>query len=266
MTDFAASMAEQGVNVYCIPIPTSIGVMISSEYMEKVRCSDQGAAITYVLGSMGEDVHKVNVFNSLVAHNDEYIYFRTDHHWTALGAYYAYETFCAAAGMEAAPLDAFTEIDQGEFKGSFYYNCNQNSRLRLDNVYAYDPPGDYEVRITGEDGGTFLWTIISDMTNASASGKYLCFISGDRPMISIKRNDVPEGRTCVVVKDSFGNPFVPYLTQNYSQIYVLDYRSYKKMTLRSFVEAYDVDDIIFAQALSLATSDGGISLTRSMCR
>ena len=53
---------------------------------------------------MSDAVNKVNVFNSLVSHNDEYIYFRTDHHWSALGAYYAYEEFCRAAGMEAAPL------------------------------------------------------------------------------------------------------------------------------------------------------------------
>jgi hypothetical protein len=259
-------MSERGVDVYSILIPTSAGVMISSEYLEKIRCSDQGAAITYMYSAMGDSVHKVNIFNDLVAHNDEYIYFRTDHHWTALGAYYAYETFCAAAGLEAVPLENFTELDQGEYRGSFYYNCNQNSRLRLDNVYAYDPPGDFEVRITGEDGGTFLWTIISDMTTSSTAAKYMTFLSGDRPMISIKNNSLPDAPVCVVVKDSFGNPFVPFLTQHYSQIYVLDYRSYKAMRLKDFVEAYGVDVIIFAQALQLAQSDGGISLTRSMCR
>ena len=122
--------------------------MISSEYQEKIKCSDQGATIAYMLGMMNDNVKKVNIFNNLVAHNDEYIYFRTDHHWTALGAYYAYETLCAAAGMEAASLEDFELLNEGQFKGTFYYECMQSWRLRLDELIAYIPPGNLEMMIT----------------------------------------------------------------------------------------------------------------------
>ena len=266
ITDFADAMAEKDVEVYSMLIPTSVGVMVSSDYMETLRCSDQGAAITYTLGMMGDNVNKVNIFNNLVAHNDEYIFFRTDHHWTALGAYYAYETFCKTAGMEPAPLDSFEEWDEGEFKGSFYYSCNQNSRLKIDNLYAYNPPGDYTVKITAPEGNTFPWTVLTDMTKSQASAKYLTFLAGDYPMVSITNNDLPDGPVCVIVKDSFGNPFAPFMARNYSQIYVMDYRSYNKMTLKAFVDAYGVDQVIFAQNLALAQSDGAIKLTRGLCR
>ena len=266
ISDFADAMAEKNVKVYSLLEPTSVGVMVSSDYLQTLRCSDQGAAIAYTLGMMRDSVCKVNVFNNLVAHNDEYIFFRTDHHWTALGAYYAYETFCKAAGKTPAPLDAFEEWDQGEFKGSFYYSCNQNSRLKLDKVYAYNPPGDMTVQITAQDGGTFPWTVLTDMSKSAASAKYLTFLAGDYPMVSITNNDLPDAPVCVLVKDSYGNPFAPFLTQNYSQIYVIDYRSYNKMTLKAFVDAYDVDEVIFAQNLTLAQSDGTIRLTRGLCR
>lgn len=266
ISDFADAMAEKDIDVYSMLIPTSVGVMVSSEYMEKIKCSDQGAAITYALACMRENVRKVNIFNNLVAHNDEYIYFRTDHHWTALGAYYAYEAFCTAAGKTAAPLDSFEEWDEGEFKGSFYYSCNQNSRLRLDNVYAYNPPGDLEVKITAQEGNTFPWTVLTDMSAAKPSSKYMTFLAGDYPMVSIRNNDLPDAPVCVLVKDSFGNPLAPFFTQNYSQLYVLDYRSYNKMGLKAFVDAYDVDEVIFAQSLALAESDGTIKLTKSLCR
>jgi hypothetical protein len=253
------------VKVYAMPIPTSVGVMISSEYQAKLKCSDQGASIAYMLGVMGDNVIKVNVFNNLVAHNDEYIFFRTDHHWTALGAYYAYETLCAAAGMDAAPLDSFEEWNEGTFKGTFYYNCNQSWRLKLDELYAYNPPGDIEMLITDENGNTFPWPIVKDMSSGLPGSKYMTFLAGDHPLITIKNNDLPDAPVCVVVKDSFGNPFVPFLTQNYSKIYVIDYRKYFTFGLKYFVDAYGVDEVIFAQALQLAETDGTIGLTRGLC-
>ncbi|MGN1002002.1 MAG: DHHW family protein [Oscillospiraceae bacterium] len=256
----------EGTRVYCAPMPTGVGVMISSDYQEKLRCSDQGASISYTLSAMSDSVCKVNVFNNLVAHNDEYIYFRTDHHWTALGAYYAYESFCAAAGMEAAPLDAFEEWDQGEFLGSFYYECSQSSRLKADTVYAYDPPGDFTVYITGEDGGTFEWTVLTDMSKSSKGSKYMCFLAGDHPLTTITNNDLPDAPDIVVIKDSFGNPFVPYLTQNYHTVYVMDYRSYFTMKLDDFVAAYGVEEVLFLQNLALAQSSGVCDLTESLCR
>jgi len=266
ISDFADAMAEKGVEVYAMPIPTSAGVMISSAYQEKIRCSDQGASIAYLLGVMNDNVKKVNVFNNLVAHNDEYIYFRTDHHWTALGAYYAYETLCAAAGTACAPLEAFTELDMGEFKGTFYYESRQSWQLKTDTLIAYDPPGDLEMKITQEGGATFPYPVVADLSRSQPGTKYLAFIGGDNPMTVIENRDIPDAPVCCVIKDSFGNPFAPYLTQNYSKVYVLDYRSFRQMKLKAFVDAYGVDHVIFAQALPLAESEGTIGLTRSMCR
>ncbi len=266
VSGFADAMAEKGVEVYCMPIPTSAGVMISSEYQEKIKCADQGASIAYLLGVMDDNVRKVNIFNNLVAHNDEYIYFRTDHHWTALGAYYAYETLCAAAHMDAKPLEEFELLDEGEFKGTFYFECMQNWRLRIDELYAYLPPGNLEMKITTADGATFPFPIIQDMSHSLPGTKYMTFIAGDQPMTCITNFDLPDAPVCVVIKDSFGNPFVPYLSQNYSKVYVVDYRSYNSMSLKAFVDAYGVDQVIFAQALPLAESEGTIGLTRWLCR
>lgn len=256
----------EGVRVYSALIPTSVGVMISSDYMEKLKCSDQGASISYILSAMSDSVCKVNVFNNLVDHNDEYLYFRTDHHWTALGAYYAYESFCAAAGMEAAPLEDFEEWDQGEFVGSLYYECSQRSRLRTDTVYAYDPPGDIDVLITQSEGGSFEWTVLTDMSNSTREAKYMCFLAGDHPLTTITNNDLPDAPDIVVIKDSFGNPFVPFLTQNYHTVYVMDYRSYFTMKLDDFVSAYGVEEVLFLQSLALAQGTGTCDLTESLCR
>lgn len=264
--DFAAIVAEYGVEVYDILVPTSVGVMVSSEDMEKINCSDQGAAISYIFSSMDDSVNKVNVFNTLISHNDEYLYFRTDHHWTALGAYYAYEEFCAVAGFEPVSLDEYDEWVLEGFRGSFYYTCTYSSKLLDDVVYAYDPPGDLEVKITAQAGNTFPWTVLTDMSAADASSKYMVFLAGDNPLTVITNNDLDDDAgNCVLIKDSFGNPFAPYLTQHYKNVYVVDYRYYSDMTMKYFVQYYDIDDVIILESLAMAQASGALDLVGYLC-
>lgn len=266
MANKCADMLEEyGIAFYDILIPTSVGILVSSDFMEQIKCSDQGASISYIFSSEQENVKKVNVFNPLIEHNDEYLYFRTDHHWTALGAYYAYEQFCAVAGYDAATLDSFTELDMGSFLGSAYGSCQQSSRLREDTVTAYDPPGDLEMKITNDEGRTFPWPVITDMSKSSIYSKYMCFLGGDHPLTVITNNDLPDAPSCVVIKDSFGNPFVPFLTQNYHKVYVLDYRKYSDMSLRYFVQYNEVDDVLLVESLAMAQGDGTLDLLEWLC-
>lgn len=74
--------------------------VIEPEYLAQLNCSRQDAMLAYLHDNMSDNVLKVDTVSRLVEHNDEYIYYRTDHHWTALGAYYAYTALCDAAGME----------------------------------------------------------------------------------------------------------------------------------------------------------------------
>ena len=265
LNGLADFVADYDVQVVSALIPSAVGVMVEPEYMEKIECSDQGAAIDYMLSVMNDKVIKVDMFQNLVDHNDEYIYFRTDHHWTAMGAYYCYEDICKALGMEPAPLSVFEERDMGVFEGSLYWQCYQSSKLRLDNVYAYDPPGNLEMWITNSDGGTFQWPVLTDMSESDESSKYMTFIAGDNPMTEIINHDIPDAPKCVLVKDSFGNPLAPYLTQNFSTVYVLDFRKYGDMDLRTFVQRYDVDYIIFGHMLGMAQSEGANSLFSWLC-
>lgn len=260
----ADCVEDDGVQVVTMLIPSAVGVLVEPEYMEKIECADQEAAIDYMNASFSDKVVGLDVFHNLVEHNDEYIYFRTDHHWTALGAYYAYEELCNALGMEAAPLENFEEWDQGTFEGSLYWQCNQSSRLRLDNVYAYNPPGDLETWIN-QGNGFFEWTVLTDMQYSADNSKYMTFLAGDNYMTEITNHDLPDAPNCVVVKDSFGNPLVPFLTQNYHTIYVLDFRKYDAMNLNYFASVYDVDQIIFTHMLGMAQTEGADSLFAWLC-
>ena len=256
MVSRAAGIAkEYDVRFFDMPIPASVGVMLSSDLLDRLGMDDQGKAIAFKFEKENDDVYKVNVFNTLIRHNDEYIYYRTDHHWSALGAYYAYETFCRVADFEPVPLSEFREADMGSFLGSFYSTSPQPAKLEEDTLYAYYPPGDIVMDVY-QNGTTFSADPIIDMSNSSIFNKYMAFLGGDHTMTVLTNNDLPDAPNCAVYKDSYGNPFVLYLTQHYHRVYALDFRQYDAMGMRSFIQAYHINDVILAESMSKAMGYG----------
>ena len=265
LNQLADILEPKGVRVISAMAPQAVGIMVEQKYMKQLYCDDQEAALDYILSQMNDKVVKVDAFHRLVEHNDEYLYFRTDHHWTALGAYYAYQEICAEAGMEAAPLENFEVWDQGDFTGTLYYESTKRKNLRIDTCIAYNPPGNLTTYITDDKYGTFETEVLTDMSEAGNHSKYYVFLYGDNALTEIINHDIPEGKNCVVVKDSFGNPLVPFLTQNYHKVYALDFRLYKTMNLQEFVEAYEIDDVIFGHMLGMSQSDDVNKLFERLC-
>ena len=256
MVSRAANIAaEYDVRFFDMPIPASVGIMLSSDLLDRLGMDDQGQAIAYKFEKENDTVIKVNVFNTLIRHNTEYIYFRTDHHWTDLGAYYAYETFCRMADFEPVPLSDYEERDMGDFLGSFYSTSPQPAKLETDRLYAYQPPGNIEMQLY-RNGTTFSADPIIDMSQSNIFSKYSAFLGGDSMMTVLTNNDLPDAPNCVVYKDSYGNPFVLYLTQHYHRVYALDFRQYDAMGMRSFIQNYHINDVILAESMSKAMGYG----------
>ena len=120
-------------------------------------------------------VQPLDAVSPLLAHTEEEIYYHTDHHWTQLGAYYAYEAFCQTAGFEPVPLSEYEEVNMGLFTGSWYYSVN-NKKLKQDEMIAYIPPGDLTMEVSGHG---VREGVIVDNTELLSNTKNDCFISGD---------------------------------------------------------------------------------------
>ncbi|MGI6264327.1 MAG: DHHW family protein, partial [Acutalibacteraceae bacterium] len=129
--------------VYDVVVPNSMGVMLSDEYKKRngITTSDQRQAIAYMAASMNQNVRPVEIFDTLREHWEEYIYFRTDHHWTATGAYYAYTRFAAVKGFAPAALADYETQEYPGFLGTFYANGGKPAALGKtpDTVVAYLP-------------------------------------------------------------------------------------------------------------------------------
>ena len=125
---------------------------------------------------------------------------------------------------------------------------------------------DITMTITKDNGSSFEWPVLTDMSKSSIYSKYMTFLGGDHPLVTITNNDLPDGPNCVVIKDSFGNPFAPFLSQNYHNVYVIDYRKYNAMTLSYFVQYYDIDDVLLTESLAMAQGEGTLDLLEWFCK
>lgn len=229
------------VQTYSIVVPNSTQFYGPEDL--RSGSTDQQALIENVYNNLDSGIISVDAYSALRSHIDEYIYFRTDHHWTQLGAYYAYTAFCEAAGLEAVPLDEFesgqvTNSNDGStsFLGTLYNNVAQASptakaamEANPDTVTYYMPivetnATSYQSLENGELYGA--WNGVT--TVASSVGDsylYMAFLGGDQP-IEIIETDVDNDKVCIVLKESYGNAFAPFLTSHYSKVVVVDPREF----------------------------------------
>ncbi len=229
LNDFQEKAGEE-VKVYSLAAPTNIEFIDNEKY--RTLSDSQKDAISY-LNSLLKGVIPVDAYTPLSEHKDEYVYFRTDHHWTALGAYYAYTGFAKAAEFEPVPLETYETETIDDYLGSMY-DMTSSSALKKnpDTITVYKPFVKNEYTIYYE-GPIKMKTI--DMSHANKKNKYRVFISGDRPLGIIK-TDVDNGKKILVIKDSYGNAMVPFLLPHYEEVYVIDPRQYGKNAFSLIIE------------------------------
>ena len=241
---------DPGVNIYDILVPVSSDITFPEHLKEFTGSSNQKDAINAMYSKIDQGVNKVNVFDSLYANRGEYVYFRTDHHWTSYGAYLAYAEFLKAKGLEAAPRDSYQVKSFPGFLGSYYELFSmKNQKENPDTVDILMPKSDTTMELTDTSGNTKIWPMINDVTKFTARTKYWAFLGGDYPFTKITNSKIKNGSSCIVVKESYGNAFAPFLTDNYEYVYVVDYRFYRG-SFSKLVKELGVKDVIVLNNIS----------------
>lgn len=265
LNNVAAELKGQ-TTVYNILVPNNSGVMLSEDELSKLAGSDQEQAIDYYYSIESDDVKTVDTIKTLREHNDEYLYFRTDHHWTQLAAYYVYQNFCKVKGIEAHDLTYYDKKEFKNFLGTFYSTLgNSNMEANPDTVDAYVPKGTNNMTFWDTDGKEWNWNVIYDVDSWASSSKYMTFIGGDRPMEVIENPQIKDGSSCVVLKESYGNCFVPFLVDHYQTVYVLDYR-YTTVNVLDFVKEKQADDLIIINNITIIGSTSVVDLISGLLK
>lgn len=258
INDFAEQIGNRA-NVYDMIVPKHYQISFSTEVMQKTGASDCNEAIEYMYGRLADNVTPVRIIPELIKHNNEYLYFRTDHHWTARGAYYAYVEFCRQKGITPTPLSDYSKTGKAEgFLGSLYYSDKNKNPAAMeknpDYIESFVPNGTNRLDVYNADGTYYDWFAI---VNTKATQYSTCFISGDRALIEIHNDQIDDGSSIVVIKESFGNAFVPFLVDSYEYVYVIDYRHWNGI-LSDFVIEKGIDDVLFLNVIGNSTAHDNI--------
>ena len=203
--------------------------------------ADENALLDDIFAQVGESAAVIDLREPFTARKDEYLYFKTDHHWTTNGAYRAYEQFCALKGLTPFDRDAHEAVTVEDFQGT-HYSATRLWNVKNDTITYYPLPNQMTIyNITGEAQYEPMTTENLINTDKFATrDKYAAFLDGNNGYSVIEGDG--EG-SILVVKDSYANSFIPYLTANYEKIGVVDFRNFK-YGLDSTIEREGYDEVL----------------------
>jgi hypothetical protein len=242
--------------VYVMIAPTSAGVYTDT-LPKNAPQLDQQEVIEHIYGGFNSKVSSIDVFDILNASKEDYIYYRTDHHWTSLGAYVAYSTAISKLGFTSIPYSKYdVEHASSDFLGTYYSKTLYDS-VQSDTIDIY----------SNKDGGSVVSCTINNGLEEKTydsiyfrefletKDKYSTYLGTNQPVINIKTN-LQSDKKILVFKDSYANSFIPFLTQHYNEITALDMRYINNF--REYALPEDYTHILFLYNCTTFASDDNI--------
>lgn len=257
-----AKNLDPSINLYFALIPTAV------EFQDAIYSNlqdSQKEIIDYVNSRLDSRVKTVDMYSSIQNHKDEYVYFRTDHHWTQLGAYYGYEALCSAADISAADKNSFPKEDISSFLGSLYtQTAAEELQNSPDTLEWYDTTYDncIDIFMRNYDGG--IMTYNSPVFDKNEDD-YRFFLSGDNPLVCLTNKNNPEGKTLVIIRDSFANAFAPWVIRSYSRVILVDPRS-AGLDFNNILNEFQPDDVLIMNYVFSTAFNGYSALLSNLYR
>ena len=200
----------------------------------------------------------VDMYSARSAHKDEYIFYRTDHHWTSLGAYYGLSALAESMGLPCPALDSYTDrhVVSEEFYGTTWSSSG----------FSWVDPDTMEIfvnapenlKVTSYPQGSPVEGKLYDFSFLEKKDKYSMFMGGNCPMhvIETGNEDKP---SLLILRDSYTDSLIPFLLDDFSEIHVLDLRYYRA-SLKAYIEQNDFDNVLVCYSVSNFCSDSNIFL------
>lgn len=237
VSDFAAKYPGK-VTFLLAP---SASVIYPEELPTGAPMVDENAMLDDIFAQIGQTASVIDLRQPFTERKNEYLYFKTDHHWTPNGAYHAYEQFCTLKGLTPFDREAHTAQTVEDFQGT-HYSATRLWNVENDTITYYPMDNPMTIfRITGEAQYEAEKTENLINTDKFATrDKYAAFLDGNNGYSVVEGNGTG---SILVVKDSYANSFIPYLTENYAKIGVVDFRNFK-YGLDSTIEKEGYDEIL----------------------
>ncbi len=244
----------EGINTTFMLVPTATKVL-EEKLPRYAPVDDEEKYIEEIGAGLNENIRFVNPYEALKSRNDEYLYYRTDHHWTTKGAYVAYTELCKALEIEPKLEEEFV-IEQvaDDFYGSLSSKIG-SEKGKADSIEVYFPKENGEVVVNYMEEQRRTPSLYNSKS-LEKKDKYEVFTGGNHPHINIKSMGDPS-KKLLVVKDSYANSMLPFLTSHYGEIDVIDLRYYMD-NLKELVDSKNITDILFLYNVNTFNEDDSI--------
>ena len=237
------------VPVYFGIIPSAASIW-ADRLPEGAPTADEKAIIDGLYQAV--QTHTIDLYSVLAAHQSEDLYYRTDHHWTSLGAYYGYTALMDAMGLDPVPLEAHGKVTVSD---QFYGTLFSSSGVRWlppDHIDRYVSAEGVTVTAypngVPEPGSLYVDSFLE------VKDKYSSFLGGNKPLCVIEttHTDAPK---ILVIRDSYSDSLAPFLTQNFSEIHLFDPRM-NLTSVKDYVAQNDIDAVVVLYSISNFVSEG----------
>lgn len=224
---------------------------------------DQDILTDSIKNQIGEDF-VLDTSRILKEKKDEYIYYRTDHHWTTLGAYYVYAEYMKKTGREPKKLEAFLREEiKEDFLGT--YDSKVNTKISggviPDRMVLYSTVNEAASTMILDGKEETAKKGIFERKHLETKDKYSVFMGGNHGITDI-RTDVQNDRSLLVLKDSFAHSLVPFLMEDYSRIVMVDLRHFNKSLKKFRSENTFTDVLVLYSTADFVTDNNIIKLLR----
>lgn len=252
VNQFANNYGDLQISFMLVPTATKI---LEEKLPFNSPVDDEKEYIDRVRSQLNTDIKFIDTFDSLKASKENYLYYRTDHHWTSRGAFEAYKELCKTLGIEGK-TEADFDIKQvtKEFNGSLSSQIASQSG-KADSIEVYFP----------KEGGETVVTYVEeqkkspslyDSSKLDEKDKYQVFTGGNHPRINIKSMGDPE-KKLLIIKDSYANAMLPFLIFNYGEIEVIDLR-YFTDDLDKVITSKGITEVLFLYNINTFNEDDSI--------
>lgn len=238
MNAFAEQYSKQKVSLMLVPNPIEI---LQEQLPYGVVTKSQSEYLNELKAGLDEKIQWIDMVEPLISHNSEYIYYRSDHHWTTLGAYYGFEQFAQAKKLKINAEEWTPTLVSNSFYGTLSGKSGYLASTP-DEIYTYLPTQDtlkYVVKyIDTEEKSTSVYK----SENLLKKDQYSLFLNGNHPIIEIDTTSKFDKRL-LILKDSYANSMIPFILPYYSKIIVIDPRYYNE-ELENVIEEDKITDIL----------------------
>lgn len=231
-------------NIQIIIAPTA-SLILKEKLPQNASEYDQNKVLDIIKNNV-KNATFIDLREQFLKHKEEYIYYKTDHHWTSLGSYYAYQEWCKYNNINTDIRDYSRETVTTEFKGSLYSKV-LNKNVEEDKIEIFKPIKESNYKVSYNFNKTIA-TSVYDFEKLNTKDKYQVFLGGNHPELKINTSN-KNGKNILVIKDSYANSFIPFLLESYENICVLDMR-YFKNNLKEYINKNKISEVLILYNVS----------------